>query len=145
VSSRPASTLCQSMHDWHSAVSATPAAACWQAQSLCPRALHAPCSVLVFNPYHKLLLYGDKAATQSAHCALHAHFLCCVQVCSAYHYLLLYGDRLSAINQVSGKIVSEVSWGPGSHTPGIFGECGCSCKGRGDINRRVITCCECSS
>jgi hypothetical protein len=43
-------------------------------------------------------------------------------VCSAYHYLLLYGDRLAAINQVSGKVVSEVSWGPGSHTPGIVGE-----------------------
>jgi hypothetical protein len=79
--------------------------------------------VQVFCPYHKLLLHADNAATQSAYCALHARFLCCVQVCSAYHYLLLYGDRLSAINQVSGKIVSEVPWGPGSHAPGIVGEC----------------------
>jgi hypothetical protein len=45
-----------------------------------------------------------------------------LQVCSAYHYLLLYADRLCAINQVSGKVVSEVAWGPGSHTPGIVGE-----------------------
>ncbi|WIA14238.1 hypothetical protein OEZ85_002776 [Tetradesmus obliquus] len=43
-------------------------------------------------------------------------------VCSTYHYLLLYGDRLAAINQVSGKVVSEISWGPGSHTPGIVGQ-----------------------
>jgi hypothetical protein len=44
------------------------------------------------------------------------------QACSEYHYLLLYADRLAALNQVSGKVVSEVGWGPGSHASSIVGE-----------------------
>ena len=46
----------------------------------------------------------------------------CRQVCSEYHYLVLYADRLVAVNQVSGKVVSEVNWGPGVHASGIIGE-----------------------
>lgn len=44
-----------------------------------------------------------------------------VQVCSEYHYLVLYADRLVAVNQVSGKVVSEVNWGPGVHASGVVG------------------------
>lgn len=44
------------------------------------------------------------------------------QVCSEYHYLLLYADKLAALNQVSGRRVAEVAWGPGSHASSIVGE-----------------------
>lgn len=42
-------------------------------------------------------------------------------MCGEYHYLVLYADRLVAVNQVSGKVVSEVNWGPGVHASGILG------------------------
>lgn len=48
------------------------------------------------------------------------------QVCSEYHYLVLYADRLVAVNQVSGKVVSEVNWGPGVHSSGLLGEWQCT-------------------
>eukprot|EP00878_Enallax_costatus_P011969 GHUV01012497.1.p1 GENE.GHUV01012497.1~~GHUV01012497.1.p1 ORF type:complete len:1028 (+),score=282.75 GHUV01012497.1:49-3132(+) len=44
-----------------------------------------------------------------------------LMVCSEYHYLVLYADRLVAVNQVSGKVVGEVNWGPGVHASGIVG------------------------
>lgn len=57
---------------------------------------------------------------------LWARHVACVfvylQACSEYHYLLLYADKLVALNQVSGKVAAEVSWGPGSHTPSISGK-----------------------
>lgn len=45
------------------------------------------------------------------------------QVCSEYHYLLLFADKLVALNQVSGKVVDEVTWGLGSsHSSSIVGK-----------------------
>eukprot|EP00879_Flechtneria_rotunda_P019362 GHRR01020334.1.p1 GENE.GHRR01020334.1~~GHRR01020334.1.p1 ORF type:complete len:907 (+),score=281.55 GHRR01020334.1:278-2998(+) len=55
----------------------------------------------------QLLLPGAHAGPEDE-----AHALACTE----YHYLLLYADRLVAVNQVSGKVVAEVNWGPGTHT-----------------------------
>lgn len=74
--------------------------------------------------YHSLLLHHNIPQANS-YGGLNTELCacCCVlQACSEYHYLLLYADKLVAINQVSGKVAAEVSWGPGSHTPSISGE-----------------------
>jgi hypothetical protein len=78
------------------------------------------------------------AACWRQHPALMACTDCCTkqQACSEYHYLLLYADKLAALNQVSGKVVNEAAWGPGSHAGSIVGACRCCAAARGRLSPR---------